>query len=212
MFLAVAIAVSVWTYVRDHSVGGAMAKKDYLPNRKVSALPQQRASFDPIVISGDSPLEVTRKYLDDHREELQLQEHHALKPEEYRSPLGSSVRYQVYQEGLPVIGVSIGFRLDRNLRIVEVENEYRPLEKADLNEPAMPPAQLAEEAAERYGLVADAAGVDSGRVLYAHPASLKPQVAVTVPMKEPTKHGRGVLMLLRASDGQLLQRTYSRGF
>lgn len=212
LFLAVAIAVSVWTYVREQASSfGPSAGRKYVPNRRVSALPQRRASMAPIVVSGDSALEVTKRYLDENREELRIQEHHAMTAEEFRTPLGTSVTYRFTQDGLPIVGLSLSFRLDRDLRIVEIENEYRPLEKADLDEPALPVAQLMAETAERYDLAADPS-LEVGKVLYAHPASLKPHVAVTVPMKEPSRHGRGVLMLLRASDGQLLQKSYSRGF
>lgn len=220
LFLAIAIAASVMVYLEQQSseggsVGDASSRSGAIKLGGHVSLPTDRANVESIPVVGRTALEVTRNYIDLHRDEWKIQSHHELVGEEFQSPLGSRVRYSIYQEGLPVFGLGIAFRLNPDLQILEVENEYRPLEKADLQGPQLGVTEIVQDASKRYRFVADGNLANStAKVLFAHPAESTPSLAIVIPMKESVtekgKRSRGFQMMFRARDGQLLQRTASR--
>ena len=245
LFLAIAIAVSIWTLAGSRENRLRTGAKRSSPSSSVFSKQATLTTLSlssPGVFPGKTPIEVTENFLLQHRKEWNLQPYHRLEAQQFLTPLGTSVNYQVTQDGIPIVGMSIRFRLDRFLRIVEVENEYRALEKADLNEANLPVTKVVRQTETDYGLVSldlpnstseqEQGDVESAThassstsepvlpshsaasetVLFAHPASMKPTVAYAIDMKEKKSRPRGVLVVVRASDGQLLARTYSRQF
>jgi len=156
-----------------------------------------------------SPREIAEEYLVQHRDSLRLQPHHELRPEVYETPIGSTVRYGVFQDGLPIVGIGIEIQLDRDLAITRVNNEYRPLKKADLSEPMLTQEDVLEKVSSRFVTDSDRVA-QSSSLLYVEPGSDQPSLAYSVPVREMGKRSRSMQVLVRASDGQILRKSFSR--
>ena len=166
------------------------------------------------VIEGETPQEVADNYLKKHRETFNIQPFHAPRSEVFRSPIGSKVRYTFTQSGLPIIGMEIQIRMDSNLVVEKVTNNYRPLKKVDLESLDSLSQETMREIAESNQYEEDLGGAkrEYNRVLVPVSGSDTPEVAFVAPVKErlPGNRTRPVQLLLRASDGQVLKKSFSR--
>src|SRR5262245_33289337 len=104
LFLAIAIAASLWFFLFNTTrAPSAVSRSPIALTRQAgmspvaSALPKKRSATVDKEVSGRTPLEVTLNYLEKYKAEWQIQQHHDLIPEVYRSPLGSRVKYSVQQ-------------------------------------------------------------------------------------------------------------------
>ena len=175
------------------------------PERKW--VPATKSEEEKRVIRGRTPMETASKFLESSK--LEIPEHYELRPEVTRTPLGPLVTYEVYQDGIPILGMRIELRMNRDMELVESDLEYRALPKAD-TDPRLSPEEVAEAARSRYQFVVDPAyGQHVGKVLVARSETEAPELAYVIPMN----CGRlgSCQAVLRANDGQLLARSYSRG-
>lgn len=159
---------------------------------------------------GETPEEVAKAYIDLHRSEWGIKNYHRLHPTVFRTPMGTRINYAVYQDQIPIIGLGVRIHVDRNLRVKEVENEYRPLSRVDVPDDLPKPRDLAAKTFEDYYDVDEGAGLSEAPVLVPVNGSDKPVVAFVIPARERTRRRRPVQLLLRADDGQVLRRSVSR--
>ncbi len=208
LFLAIAIAASLFLYfqmmAKNSPAMGVFSSKAPL----LSGLPAAR----PVIRQpgGRTPREVAQNFIDAHREEWKIQPHHELVPEISRFPLGSRVHYQVLQDGIPVVGMGIDVRMDSSLQVVEVQNEYRPLEKADVKGSQLPVGEILKEASQHYAYQPDTnaeSAASSNQILFVSEAMTTPELAVVIPLVKGTQSYQ---VVFRASDGQFLGRSKSR--
>lgn len=157
------------------------------------------------------PVKAALEYIEEHRETWNIRSHHELRPSLTSSPLGAAVRFDVLQDGLAVSGLSITIHLGRNNEVRSVDNMYRPLEPTDLSQSMLTAEEAAGLVGERY--LASEDGAEPGMVLYANPSAQSPEPAYSMSMVELSNGGatrRPVSLLVRASDGQILDIAYAR--
>jgi len=209
LFLAIAIGVTLFILFQAQSGRGPSQIGQGLSPMKAQMRVTRAAAAGFPQYEGRSAREVADKFIEAHRETWQIQAHHELRGDVTDSPMGSRVHYEVYQDGMPVIGLGIDIRLNRDLEVVDVENGYRPLEKADLNGRQLPVEEIVKETSERYKMQPDGeiADAESLKILFASEASTSPEVALVLPLR---KGLQSYQVVIRASDGQLLGRTKSR--
>lgn len=212
LFLAIAIGAALFLFFQMNSGRrGASIGQHSAPARTEALRVVKRQAASLPQYGGRTPREAADLFVEAHREEWKIQSHHELRSEVSRSPLGSSVHYDVYQDGIPVVGVGIDIRLDRELRVVDVENGYRPLEKADTSVAQLPVEQIVKEAGDRYAYRAEGPVETTSRILFASEAMTSPELAVVVPLIKQTDKGvQSYQVVFRATDGQFLGRTKSR--
>ncbi len=201
LFLAIAIAVSLWIYVQLLKQQGVESYQPLIPvtpafvEKRVEPVKKEIASVIKQV-SGRTPLEITQNYIQLHAKEWQLQPHHELKPEVLRSAMGIWVHYQVYQDGIIVSGAAIRFHLSPELELLEVDNKYQPYKKG--NKETLANDALAQQVSTRYGFRAESIERSMEKPLY-FPNAFRNEVDFAYKLE----NAQGS-MVVRASDGQLL--------
>jgi len=182
-----------------------------LPMREASrpAEPVHEANDRPVA-AVDSPQGITDRYLMEHGEELGLKPWHELRPSVFQTPLGARVNYQVFQDGLPILGAELHMRLGRD-NVVHLENQYLPLEKVDVNpKDAIDTAQVHELMKVSNYLPDPSVGTEPAKILVPVQGTNRAELVYVVSAREPGGSRRPVQVLLRASDGQVLGKNYSR--
>jgi hypothetical protein len=141
-------------------------------------------------------------YFEAHRAEWGLAPHHEFRSVSFENPLGTFVKYQVYQAGILVPGMEIQLRVDRQNEVREVQRYYRPLPAADLDQPRMEVEKVRSLAQDQYETLG---GGESSLILFAAPGVFGqapvPAFVFAVKDKRTSLMGQGVF---RASDGALL--------
>lgn len=158
--------------------------------------------------SEKSPIEVADAYLKEHRELWKVQAFHELRPVEFRTPLGTKVKYSVFQNNIPIVDMGIEIQIDRTMNVTDVLNNYRPLEKASATRPALTMEEIVGRNADRYEL--EASNIQSPPVYFARPGNSSPELAYLVSVKDKLQDSRPVQILFRASDGQVLSKSVAR--
>lgn len=215
LFLAIAIAASLWIFVIQKKTERHFNSSSLtIQGNLVPSFGQGRSGRGiaaAMKVSGRTSLEVARNFVELHRAEWKLQSHHELVPEVYRSPLGSRVKFAIVQDGIPIIGLALEVRMNRNLEVVGFENEYKPLEKADLSSPTLSVSEVFQGASARLHLEPAPGSEDHvGKILFPVAGAPAPQLAYAVSMKDPEGKARLYQMVFRAADGQVLAKQQSR--
>ena len=162
-------------------------------------------------ITVDSPLEIAEQYLRSHTEDLGLRPYHEFRPTVFQNPLGARVSYQVYQDGLPVVGSELRLQIGRNQDVIDIDNRYVAIEKVQVREADyLTQTQLQELVRVSNYLPDPSVGTDPSRVIFPLPGSTSGELAYVVSAREPAGSRRPVQILLRATDGQVLGKTFSR--
>jgi len=151
-----------------------------------------------------SALEAARIYIEAHRAEWKLQPHHQLRVEESRNPLGTKLRFAVYQGKYPVLGAQIQMRVDGTNRVREVHNGYTPVPAVDV-ESSFAGKSLGAKLADGSVVVN---GSPAAQVIYVSPGSSEGIAALAVTVR--TAEGLERQALVRASDGQVLNLSVPR--
>lgn len=162
--------------------------------------------------STQDPLEVAKQYLAAHDGEVQLQAHHRLQPTLFKNPLGSKVKYSIYQGKLPIIGLDIGIGLSREMEVRSFENGYRPLNRLDVKSLYVLDTKgiVDRLPSQRYQAQVNADEMLT-KVLVAIPGRDTPELAYVVSAKEVGEaKDRPVQLLVRATDGLVLKINYAR--
>jgi hypothetical protein len=148
------------------------------------------------------------RFVADRRASWGIRDYHELRGEEYPGPMGTEVRYKVYQDGLEVVGLEVRVEVDANGNVTETANNYAPMGRADLSQPELPP----DEAVRRSGIVQDneiaSAAMNARRVLFAASGADEPELSFSFSLDgDPSGPSAAIV---RASDGQPLARNYAR--
>lgn len=159
----------------------------------------------------DSPLEIAEKYLRAHTDELGLRPYHEFRPAVFQNPLGARVSYQVYQDGVPVVGSELRLQIGKNQDVIDVDNRYVALERVVLKEGNYLTGPQLQELVRVSNYLPDPSGLgDPSRVIFPLPGSTSGELAYVISAREPSGSRRPVQILLRATDGQVLGKTFSR--
>ncbi len=182
-----------------------------LPARESANVEEATApANDRPVAAEDTPQAITDRYLMEHGEELGLKPWHEMKPSVFQTPLGARVTYQVFQDGLPILGAELRMRLGRD-NVVHLESQYLPFERADVNPvSAIGTAQVQDLMKASNYLPDPSVGTEPARILIPVQGTNRAELAYVVSAREPGGSRRPVQILLRASDGQVLGKNYSR--
>lgn len=162
----------------------------------------------------DSPLtvslvDVANNFLNARRQEWQIQDHHELRPAVHESPLSTEVKYAVYQDGVPIVGLEIRIRIGKGTEVESVDNRYLPLKKVDVNDVLLSEANETVERLRSLGYAVDnKAQGEWSRVLVPVEGTDVPEVAYVITARDMRR--RSVELLVRATDNQILRRMYPR--
>ncbi len=190
--------------VRRHSGMGGWN----VAGRETPGAPIEAAA---VVAAVESPEEIGQKYLQDHFDELGLKSYHEMRPSIFQTPLGARVTYQVFQDGVPVVGSEIRLQIGRNHDVMDLDNRYVPLERVDLSaHGGLDNGQVQELMRVSNYLPDPSVGDEPARVLYPVPGTNRAELAYVVSAREPSGSRRPIQVLLRASDGQVLGKNVSR--
>lgn len=157
---------------------------------------------------GDTALEIAGAYLDAHREAWNIQPYHQMKPELVENPLGSLVKFAVYQGETPVMGMQIQVRIGLRGEIQDVLSDYKPIPEADLNQPMLRADEILAGVSNRFEAVAE--GVPAVPVIYVAPGDSGPVAALAMTVRKAGSGEQPVQAIFRASDGQILDLTMAR--
>lgn len=187
--------------------------------------PARYAAIDPLAVGAgeggslllpaDPPTGIARSkartvadtYVSDHRASWGVREYHELRGEEFPGPLGTEVRYKVYQDGLEVMGLELRVEVDANGSVTETGNNYLPMARADLSQPELAPDEAIRRSGVADGDVASAA-MSARRVLFAGPGAEEPELGFAVSLDNDPNGPSSAIV--RASDGQPLARNFAR--
>lgn len=175
------------------------------------ALPHARSEQEPSMKkgTGDPTIDAAQAYLLEHKGEFNLQEHHDFRPHVFTNPLGSTVRFDVFQDGLPLLGAYIDVEMDANRDISSVTSHYEPYPRVDTaNKEVLSMEEIRVKMPERYGSIAGEApslmllpGVAGGGEL---------ELVYVMRFADKEMNGRPVQILFRATDGQMLRKSVAR--
>lgn len=209
ILLALFIAVGEFQeYVASHQ-SSPLAQKEKAIQLALPSVPLNFRSLTSVVATAKkSPLEVANAYLEAHKSLWKIQQHHQLRPVEFRTPLGSKVKYSVFQGNIPVLEMGIEIQLDRNLNVTQVQNSYRPIAEVNLKTPALTAAEVVEKNGDRYQLEEESSILSP--VLYSRLGDAAPELAYVVSVKEKGQESHSFQILFRASDGQVLSKSIAR--
>jgi hypothetical protein len=178
--------------------------------RPFVATEQEEVKAETVSYPGMSPVEAAQTYLEAHRLEWNIQMHHDYKPVAVTSPLGTSVRFQFSQDGIPLTGMYVSIDMGAGNEIKQVENLYRPMEMADLKAELLSPEEVTSKLSDRFQTAPD---TDANMLLFAGTHNLQPEPVYSISTTEISNDGqtrRPAKILVRAKDGQVLDVTYER--
>jgi len=140
--------------------------------------------------------------------QLKTQEYHEVQRESFDSPLGKTIVYSFSQEGIPIVGMAIRMRQESNGTLVEEENTYRPIPKIPVNRQVLEEqANQIKETSSRYDLsslspeslvILIREGIDEG------------ELAFTATSTDKLRSNHPVQVVVRADDGKILRKSFSR--
>lgn len=140
LVLALTLAVVCFNYFSQTELPSKTALKS---NKNINFI--ERSKFekpqdfsplreDPFEHQADSAaLALANQFIIDHPALFPIQSYHQLALQSVRSPLGTRVSYQVYQDDIPLIGMQIDLMVSRSGRIRILSNEYHPVEKVQID-------------------------------------------------------------------------------
>jgi len=209
--ILIAIGLGLSDLLKISKPGGQVEIAETRPATEVvpSAVPVPVQEIrDPAAqIRSTRPLEIAKLFLEEHRKEWKLQPHHQFIPQESVNPTGARVRFGVYQEGLPVLGMGIELMVKSNGEVQELSNDYLPLNKWVGDEKEFVSLDTISAALrDKYELDPSVA---AGRALVPVPASdnVEP-VFVLSGKRVGSKISQTILV--RATDGQILGKSTPR--
>jgi len=161
------------------------------------------------IASPQSALEEANAYLSAHRAEWHIQKYHELRPRLTTTPLGSTIRYDVFQSGVPVLGIPIILHVDLTGKI-NADLYYRPIGEVNISNPSvMTSEDVLNTVADKFS-EDPAVGSNPSKVIIANQAS-SGDLAYAVPVLDKESGNTPVEVFLRASDGQILRKVRGRG-
>lgn len=159
-------------------------------------------------VSEDPVIRAAQNYLLKHKDELNLQDHHHLRPQVFSSPLGSTVRFDVYQDGLPLLGAYIDVEMDADRQISSMTSHYEPYERVETEtKEVLSMEEIRTKLPVRYGSLA---GEAPSLMLLPSGAGSNVELVYVMRFSDKEQNGRPVQILFRATDGQILRKSMAR--
>lgn len=160
-------------------------------------------------VESDPFMVLAERQLEEHRRDWNIQSYHELRPEVTRDPLGATVVYQIYQDGIPVGGMTIRMRFSREQQLEQVDNGYRPIEYLSVKDAGSPAqtmdAYRGSASGNVFGLLENQEQV--APVIWVSEAG---ESSIAYGLRAMDKHRRPVTVFARAGDGQVLSVAYAR--
>ncbi len=148
-------------------------------------------------------LRAAEAYIESHRDDWNLQDHHTLQVDTtFKSPIGTVVKYDLYQGDLKVYGYGAEIRVGMDGETVESANlNYHPFPEADVKQAALSTEELGDSLDGRYEWDSSS---PSTAMLFVPPGdNAVPVLAHALTVRKPGSE-HPVQGLFRASDGQAL--------
>ncbi len=178
-----------------------------LASRAYRSGPPIAASLSgPLQSALPNPVQVANNYLKEHRDQFQIQSYHELRPVPIATASGTTVKYSVYQDKLPIIGLGIEIKIAKDFSVEGLENNYRPVQAADLSNTGIPLKKILERVSQRY-IAEETSVAHASSILYLDSVSAAPELVYVVSLKENLGKGRNLQVLFRASDGLILGKS-----
>lgn len=165
------------------------------PNQKVLAIQNSNPS---VLLSAAT-------FIDVYRDALKIQPYHDYTSQESKTPLGTRVDFLFSQDGIPIVGMRITLEMDSAGRVSQVKNHYTPAPKIDISD-SLSLAELSdivEENDPHWNI-----RFDSEPVIFARGKAEEACLAYTAHVEND--RGRASTLLVRATDGQILSRSFAR--
>jgi hypothetical protein len=168
----------------------------------VAQVPRRPTSL----FSSTSPVDRAKEYLEQNRQVLGLKEYHEFRPEEYKTPLSTHVRFSVFEKGTQILNLGIEVEIGRDNEVKLVEKQYWDLQPGMEPSQAIPLSKIMARYQDVYRV--DEASLSEKPVLSASEGSATPERVYVLSARE--KNGKRVQLLIRANDGNLAAKLYSR--
>jgi hypothetical protein len=140
-----------------------------------------------------------------------IQAYHQILREEFQSPLGASRVYRFSQGGVPIVGMLIRVSRDISGQVREEENTYRSIPELALNSTEMESRALEIKAHSLNGGRYEPSHFElSSAVIFVRKNLTEGQLAFALSAKDHGQDGGRVQLLVRASDGKVIQKTFGR--
>jgi hypothetical protein len=156
-------------------------------------------------ISTNSSINLATQFLEENRGKLGLKEYHEFRPAEFKTPLSTHVRFSVYERGTLILNVGIEVEIQKDKTVKLVDNQYWDLQPSDSTQ-AIPLPDLVSRYRGEYRL--DDSSLSEQPLLSAVPGSSVPELVYVFNGKDGS--GKQVQLMVRASDGRLAGKLYSR--
>lgn len=152
--------------------------------------------------------EIADRYFENHRGAWGVQDYHLKNATEFKSPLGDAFVYEFSQGDIPVVGMEIRLRVGMNGEVIEEENTYKAIPVVeDIDSSSTDPATVLQNRNPRYG-VQEQSG--KNQVIFVRENLPQGELAISVKALDHANNNRPTQLLVRASDGKILQRTVAR--
>lgn len=183
------------------------------PRKRNQTLEFFQPNHEGDVSSEASLIELARTYLEAHNDEFKVQPHHQLKGHLFTSPIGNTVRFDVYQDGLPLFETFIDVEIDGQRQISSVTSHYDAFPRVDTQRAKiLSQEEIQSKLSSRY--VVKTGETPSMMLL---PTGQGRDVEIVYVMQFTDREisgrnpmGNHVQLLLRASDGQILKKSFAR--
>jgi hypothetical protein len=185
-----------------------------LPTRRLQGTTPQ--AIDVAQEIGAQPVDsdvkqIADEHVEAHREEWGIQAHHDLRMSyTYAGPLGSVVKYKVYQGDLALTGMDVEVRVGNDRTVKGVQVHYFPAKEVDLSAPALSEQEIVDSVADRFEQVP---GQSASTQMLFMPSAPGSQAVLAVAMtvrRKGAETSEPVQAIFRASDGQILDLTVAR--
>ncbi len=184
---------------------GAVGAAIQIPAHRISSN-NDFAAVQNQIPSVQSPLATADIYLRAHLSEWHVLDYHELRPEPTVTALGTTVKYQVFQDGIPVVDMSIVVHVLANGNVT-AESSYQPIPRVDPSATGMEFEDIIRNFSDQFSENSDA-DAQSNRVIALDHSLGRPigQLAYQAFLLDRDS-GNPVEVVFRATDGQILRKT-----
>jgi hypothetical protein len=158
--------------------------------------------------SQPSSREIAESYFEKHRKEWGIKDYHLKNSTEFTSPLGDTFVYEFSQGDIPVVGMRIRLRVGLDGEAMEEENTYKAIPLVeDLDLSAADIQLVLQNKNPRYSVQELR---EKNQVIFVRENLNQGELAFSIQAMDSSSNNRPTQLLVRASDGKLLQRSVGR--
>lgn len=131
--LAIVLMVSLMVFRRQNFAINVSGSKNFNARETLYKLSLSDKLKRPNINFGNAEngdfkaLRLTQQFILENLDRFPIQQHHRLRGETLKSPLGTLVSYKVYQDGVPILGIQLDFRVNSRNQVLELFNGYQPV-------------------------------------------------------------------------------------